>query len=185
MRKAINKNWTLFLDRDGVINRRKIDGYITMWSDFEFLPGSLKAIVYFSKIFDRLIIVTNQQGIGKGLFTTSDLAHIHSQMLNLIEKAGGRIDKVYYCPDLAKDKNNCRKPKPTMAYQAQKDFPEIVFQKSIIVGDSISDMQFGIQLNMKTVLIETKKEELLQSRRMNIDLRFKSLIDFANFLADD
>ena len=185
MKKTINKDWTLFLDRDGVINRRKIGGYITIWSDFEFLPESLEAIVHFSKIFDRIIIVTNQQGIGKGLFTTTDLEYIHSQMLQRIETAGGRIDKIYYCPDLATDENNFRKPNPAMAIQAQKDFPKINFQKSIMVGDSISDIQFGKRLNMKTVLIETKKEELEQSRQMNIDFRFKSLIEFANFLVGD
>ncbi len=149
----IDHSWTLFLDRDGVINRRRIGDYVKTWEEFEFLPGSLEAIVDFSKWFHVLVVVTNQQGIGKGLMSENDLNSIHKQMVKSIKDAGGRIDKVYHCPNLRSDHAECRKPKPGMGMQAQKDFPSIDFSKSIMVGDSISDMQFGEALGMKNIFI--------------------------------
>lgn len=149
----INHDWTLFLDRDGVINRRIPDTYIIDPKDFEFLPGVLDALAYFSKRFCHLVIVTNQQGIGKGLMSTEELEKVHNYMLSEIVKAGGCIDGVYYCEDLANQSGNCRKPSPVMAYRAQEDFHDIVFEKSIMVGDTIADVGFGQNLGMKTVLV--------------------------------
>ena len=151
----IDKSWTLFLDRDGVINRRLLDDYVKRWDEFEFLPGVKEAIAKLSRIFGRVVIVSNQQGIGKGLMTEKDLDHIHSMMVHEIEEAGGRIDAIYHCPELKEKNPECRKPKPGMALQAQKDFPEIDFEKSVMIGDSESDIEFGKRLGMLTVF--TKK----------------------------
>src|SRR5690625_4745472 len=109
MKISINKDWTLFLDRDGVINRRLPNEYVRSIHDFEFLPGVLKVLNEFSKIFGLIIIATNQQGIGKGLMTKQDLDRLHREMLREIEKQGGRIDKIYYCSDLTQIPDNCRK----------------------------------------------------------------------------
>lgn len=149
----IDKDWTLFLDRDGVINRRIPGDYIRTVEEFEFLPGVLKTLSRFSNIFHYLIIVTNQQGIGKGLMTEKDLQVIHQHMVDQIEKSGGRIDKIYFCSDLASLADNCRKPSPAMGLRAKKDFSQIDFEKSVMVGDSLTDIGFGRGLDMKTILI--------------------------------
>ncbi len=143
----------LFIDRDGVINKRIVNGYVCSPVAFEFLPGVLKSFALFNTLFAKIIVVTNQQGIGKGLMTISDLQNIHKKMIRAIEKTGGRVDAVYFCTDLAGTNDSCRKPNPNMAYRAQADFPELDFEKSTMVGDSASDMLFGSNLGMETVFI--------------------------------
>lgn len=142
--------WTIFLDRDGVINK-KLASYVTRPSEFEFLPGALDAVKYLSENFIRIVVVTNQQGIGKKLMSHDDLHSVHAHMLRNIELYGGRIDNVYYCPYLATEDPLCRKPNPGMALQAKDDFPDILFEESIMIGDSPSDIGFGNQLGMKTI----------------------------------
>ena len=157
-----DSTWTLFLDRDGVINRRLPGAYVDCIEDFDFMEGTLESIAAFTKVFGQIIIVTNQQGIGKGLMTREQLDAVHQHMLTLITKAGGHIDAVYFCPDLRSQKDNYRKPNTQMGLQAQKDFPAIDFKKSVMMGDSVSDMLFGIRLDMKTVFIETNEEEVIK-----------------------
>lgn len=172
-----NKSWTLFLDRDGVINQRIPGAYIEYPSQFKFTENCLAAMAIFNKIFNRIVVVTNQQGIGKGIMNESQLADIHQFMETEVEKAEGKIDNVYHCPELAKNNSQCRKPNNGMAFQAKKDFPEIEFSKSVMVGDSLSDMEFGKRLNMKTVLIEGKNEESFDKKL--IDYQFITLFEFA------
>ena len=151
----IDSDWTLFLDRDGVINK-KLDGrYVTSPDELTLLPGAADAIAKLSVLFGRIIIVTNQQGIGKELMTHQDLAKIHESLLEQINYFGGQIDEIYYCPDLAYDDSPNRNPNPGMGFQAKKDFPEINFRKSIMIGDSESDIQFGNSLRMITVRISS------------------------------
>ncbi|MFN5346463.1 MAG: HAD-IIIA family hydrolase, partial [Bacteroidota bacterium] len=127
------------------------------WEDFIFEDGALEAIAKLSGIFGRIIIVTNQRGIGIELMTDEDLSNIHEKMVAAIQETGGRIDAIYYAP--AADRSDIRrKPNPTMAYEAQKDFPEIDLAKSIIVGNSISDMEFGRNAGMRTIFIDEKKK---------------------------
>ncbi len=149
----IDNTWTLFLDRDGVINERIWGGYVTNPDEYIFLPGVLDSIAVFSSIFNRIIIVTNQQGIGKGIMTKGELKVVHDYMIKEIRLAGGEIDGIYYCPDLAEKNDNCRKPSANMAQKAVDDFPEIDLTKSIMVGDSQSDIEFGNNAGMKTVFI--------------------------------
>lgn len=150
----INKKY-IFLDRDGVINERVWQGYITKWEDFHFIHGAKEAIVSFSKYFDRVIIVTNQQGIGKGIMSDEDVQYIHAQLKKSIENAGGKIDAIYYCGDLKSKLNNCRKPGVNMALKAKTDFPEICFEKSLMIGDTKSDMEFARKTGMSGILIKT------------------------------
>ncbi len=175
-----DKNWTLFLDRDGVINRRLVDDYVKSWSEFAFLSGVPEAIAHFSRRFARIVVVTNQQGIGKGLMTKADLQSIHHQMVLKIEQAGGRIDKVYFCPHHRQDDCACRKPRIGMAEQAKVDFPEIDFTKSIMIGDTPSDIEFGHRAGMRTVFV-SKTEHAPP----HTDLQVASLADFANKLTND
>src|SRR4051812_31501653 len=132
----INKDWTLFLDRDGVINKKIENDYVKHWMDFEFLDESFDALKKLAAIFGHIVVVTNQQGIGKRLYRTEDLEIIHKNMLYEIEYYGGRIDKVYFSPNLKEENHPSRKPGTGMALQAQKDFPAIKFKKSMVVGDS-------------------------------------------------
>lgn len=148
-----DSSWTLFLDRDGVINERLINDYVKTVDQFKFIDGVLDAMPVFNRIFGQIVVVTNQQGIGKGLMTAEDLYAIHARMLNSIRDRGGRIDAVYHCPELAGTKAECRKPNTGMAHQAQMEFPEIDFSKSLMVGDSESDMEFGQQLGMTCAFI--------------------------------
>ena len=174
----IDQSWTLFLDRDGVINKRIPDDYVRNISQFSFLTGSLKAIVQLNNLFGLVVVVTNQQGIGKGLMTQEDVDSVHDYLIRQVEKAGGCIERVYTCPALAKDNAICRKPKLGMGLQAKEDFPLIDFKRSVMVGDSISDMEFGIGLGMKTVFIETKTD-IDAAKIPVVDYRFSSLWDFA------
>jgi D-glycero-alpha-D-manno-heptose 1-phosphate guanylyltransferase len=174
---SLDPCWTIFLDRDGVINRRHPGSYIKTIEDFEFIDGAKDAIAMLSRHFNKIIVVTNQQGLGKGMMTVDDFNRISDYMTGEIHKSGGRIDGIYFCSDLATKKPNCRKPDSEMAYKAKKDFPEIDFKKSIMIGDSISDMNFGKNLKMKTILIPLKEEEKYQYPFIEVDWRIDRLSD--------
>ena len=174
---SIDPSWSIFLDRDGTINKRIVGDYVRDWDQFEFLEGAVEGIASFSSLFAHCIIVTNQQGIGKGLMSHEKLEDIHGQMMERIEANGGRIDQVYYCPNLASEMPLCRKPEPGMAIQAGIDFPAIVFHKSIMVGDTESDMEFGRRLNMKTVLVLDGSNAHIQA-----DLKVHKLTDLLQYL---
>lgn len=174
-----DRSWTLFLDRDGVINENPVGDYVREWKSFVFLPGVLVAMKKLNSLFGIIVVVTNQQGIGKGYFTEDDLEFTHGCMLDIIRQNGGRIDKIYFCPNLVSDNNPCRKPATGMAHAAKKDFPLIDFSKSIIVGDSITDMEFGRTEGMKTVFISDKFPERESAK---IDYHFSSLKEFTDFL---
>jgi histidinol-phosphate phosphatase family protein len=150
-----DKTWTLFLDRDGVINVRKMNGYILTADEFQFLPHISESIAYFSTIFQHVFVVTNQQGIAKGLMSERNVLDIHDYMCDQIKINGGNISACYFAPELKSELNSLRKPNPGMALQAQSDFPEVDFQKSIMVGDTDSDIKFGKNLGMKTVRVKT------------------------------
>jgi D-glycero-D-manno-heptose 1,7-bisphosphate phosphatase len=179
--KHIDYSWTLFLDRDGVLNHDKDNDYIRDWNEFRFYDHTLEAAAILAKHFNRIVVVTNQKGVGKGLMTVTDLNNIHSNMLLQIEQAGGRIDKIYYCSDLTDDSVN-RKPNPGMSQQAMQDFPEIDMKKSLIVGNRISDMGFGRNAGMYTVFVATTHPETAFPDPL-IDLRFDDLPAFAKALS--
>lgn len=175
-----SNTWTLFIDRDGVINKKKHGGYIQNRAEFEFLPGVLDFFKDFSNFFETIIVVTNQQGIAKGLMSIEDLADIHLFMINQINKSGGKIDKIYFCPELDVNNPICRKPNIGMGLEAKRDFPNIEFSKSFIIGDSESDIEFGTRLGMRKVWIDDGTIE--SSKRNEIankaDYTFASLKDF-------
>ena len=139
----------LFLDRDGILNKHLLGDYVRNWSMWEWLPGILEAMPVLAKRFKRIFIVTNQQGVGKGLMTEADLEDVHRHMLADIEAAGGRIDRVYVCTALESEKSPNRKPEIGMALQAQRDFPEVDFHRSVMVGDSKSDELFAQRSRMR------------------------------------
>lgn len=177
----IDNSWTLFLDRDGVINEEKHEDYIHKWDEFKFYEGVKEAIAIFNKKFGRIFIVTNQRGVGKGLTKMEDLDVIHKNMVDEIIEAGGRIDKLYFAIDLENDSPN-RKPNPGMGLQAKLDFPNIDFSKSIMIGNTISDMKFGRNLGtaINIFLPTTRKDVDIADE--NIDLVFENLISVAKAL---
>ena len=166
----INKNWTLFLDRDGVINKKIDNDYVKQWIEFEFIEGVLDALKFLNPVFGNIIVVTNQQGIGKKLYRKEDLEIIHKNMLYEIAYHGGKIDKVYFSPYLKSENHPYRKPGIGMALKAKEDISTINFEESIMVGDSMSDMEFGRNAGMKTIYIS---EEITENDK--IDFNFKSL----------
>ena len=143
----------LFLDRDGVINRQIVGGYVRNLSQLELLPGAIDAIVRLGKVFRYIIVVTNQQGVGKGLVSMADVDEIHSYIIEEVQKAGGYITKIYCCPSLESANDPNRKPGIGMGLQAKRDFPDIDFSRSLMIGDSKSDMLFAERLGMKSVFI--------------------------------
>ena len=147
---------TLFLDRDGVVNV-KLDGqYVKNPDDFEFMIGAKAAISKLSKIFNRILIVTNQQGIEKGIMSDNDLCVLHEYMLFELKKNGGVVDKIYYCPHLAAENCNCRKPNPGMIQQALIDFPDIKVEDSYLIGDSDTDIIAGSKMGLITVKVDNE-----------------------------
>ena len=173
----VDHTWTLFLDRDGVINQRIFGGYVLGKESFIFEPGVLPALKMASQRFGRIIVVTNQQCVALGLLSEPALAQIHQDMITEVSSTGGRIDAVYAAIDLKTATPNRRKPNSAMALEAQRQFPEIDFSKAIMVGDTDSDLRFGKELGMKTVLVESK--EVTQEVP---DLSVKSLLELMNNL---
>ena len=133
MEFQIDYNWTLFLDRDGVINEKRENDYVKNWSEFTFINGTLEALSILSSLFRHIIVVTNQRGIGKGIMSENDLNIIHTRMMDLVLKNGGRIDKIYFCPEIL-DTSFCRKPNIGMAMMAKNDFPKIDFDNTFWIG---------------------------------------------------
>ena len=144
---------TIFLDRDGVINENRSD-YVKSWSEYRFLPGSLEAIAKLTQAGHRIIVCTNQAAIAKGLISFGTIEDIHDRMLAEIQRTGGAIERVYYCPH-GKDENcDCRKPRPGLLLQASRELG-LDLSDAVLVGDSISDMCAGLAAGVHTILVLT------------------------------
>ena len=148
----------VFLDRDGVINKKAPEGdYIKNWNEFIFLPGVKVAIRRLNKAGFLVVTITNQQGIAKGLMTEQDLKDIHTKMIEELKNSGAKIDGIYYCPHDEKDNCNCRKPKIGMFLKSFKDFKDvgikISLSKSYMIGDSEKDIIAGKMIGLKTIKI--------------------------------
>jgi D-glycero-D-manno-heptose 1,7-bisphosphate phosphatase len=144
----------VFLDRDGVLNRKPPEGdYVRDWSQWTWLPGAIEAIERMNRANLTVIVVTNQRGIALGLYTEAQLQQIHQNMKADLAERGARVDAIYYCPH-DRGACDCRKPGTGMFEQARKDFPEINAGNSIVIGDSLTDIQAGQCLGMKTIFIE-------------------------------
>jgi len=182
-----NKIRTVFLDRDGVINRKLPEGdYVKCWEEFEFLPKVPEALRLLREAGLRLIIVTNQRGIARGRMTERDLEEIHRRMLAELARFQASVDAIYYCPH-EEGACNCRKPRDGLFQQAQKDFPDIDFASSAVIGDSLKDMEVGTQLGCLTILIinGARKRRLCNeavARRIRIDAVVSSLFEAAKLL---
>lgn len=143
---------TLFLDRDGVINVLRPNDYVKSWDEFVFREGILEQLAQWSSRFRHIVIVTNQRGVGRGRMSSEDLDAIHRRMVEVINQHGGRIDHIYVCTAI-EDSDEYRKPNIGMALAAQRDFPDIDFSRSLMIGDSLSDELFAMRAGMAFLYI--------------------------------
>jgi D-glycero-D-manno-heptose 1,7-bisphosphate phosphatase len=144
----------VFLDRDGVLNRKLPEGaYVSDWVQFEWLPGAVEAIARMNRASLTVIVVSNQRGVALGRVSVEQLELIHGQMRSHLARQGARLDAIYYCPH-DQGECNCRKPDTGLFEQARKDFPEVNADNSVVIGDSLSDIQAGRKLGMRTIFIE-------------------------------
>ena len=152
----------VFFDRDGVINRkpRKHD-YIKSWSEFEFLYGIEDSIKLCNQRGYLVVVVSNQRGIARGLMTRNTVDLINRKMVELLYELGGVIDAVYICPHGRKDKCMCRKPRPGMLLRSKKDF-DIDLKGSVMVGDSVSDLEAGKRAGCSSLILVKNGRQLYQ-----------------------
>ena len=169
---------SVFLDRDGVINRRPlVKRYVTAPEELQLLPRVPEAIRLLNEAGHRAIVVTNQRGISLGLYDERDLERIHRRMREELARGGAQVDAVYHCPHDA-DSCTCRKPGIGMFLQAQQDFPGLTFNRSIVIGDSACDLQAATRLSCRAVLIgasENAVDRELASQHIIPDFRCGSL----------
>ena len=141
----------VFLDRDGVINEDSPD-YIKNVHEFQFIPGSLESIVKLSQAGFQIFILTNQSGIARGLFSLSTLADIHEFLVTSVEKKGGKITGIFFCPHLPEEACDCRKPK-TGLFERAKELYDIDMANAIMIGDSAKDIIAATKAGIKTTLL--------------------------------
>lgn len=143
--------FTIFLDRDGVINRNRAD-YVKEWSEFRFLPGTRRAIARLTRAGYRIFIITNQACVGKGLVSQAALDAMHQRMLCEIEGAGGRIEAILYCPHRSDEGCRCRKPAPGLLLRARDEYG-VDLRRAIVVGDSLTDMRAAAAVGARGILV--------------------------------
>jgi D-glycero-D-manno-heptose 1,7-bisphosphate phosphatase len=178
---------TVFIDRDGVVNEKMPEGrYVTTWRDFHVLPGVVEAIGLLNQARLRVVVVSNQRGIALGLYSIEDVRAINAEFERMLEAAGMHVDGIYFCPHDKKE-CNCRKPLPGLFEQAAKDIPGISATSSVMMGDSVSDIEFGRRLGMKTIFIEgdpARQKPGSELARELADLSYSSLYEAVNGLLE-
>jgi D-glycero-D-manno-heptose 1,7-bisphosphate phosphatase len=148
----------VFLDRDGVINRKLPEGqYIARWGDFHLLPGVESAIASLNRSGRHVLVVTNQRGVALGLYTSQDVDALHARLQEHLALHGAHIDAFYSCPH-DKDECDCRKPKTGLFEQAFRDFPDASSTSSLMIGDSISDIQAARNAGMPSIFVDGDPE---------------------------
>jgi len=175
---------TVFLDRDGVINRYPGDRlYVTSLNKFRFLPKAKEALALLSKKGFKVFIASNQAGVGRGVYAQTTLNKITSTMLRKIEKSGGRIDKVYYCTHKKDAGCMCRKPLPGLLKKAAKEF-KFSLKNAYFIGDTIRDVLTAKAAGSKSILVLTGKEKLKNQVNWEVkpDYIFKDLLTAVKFL---
>ena len=175
----------IFIDRDGVINKDPTGGYVTRWEDFHFLDGSREAVRKLTEAGYEIVLISNQAGVGKGLFTLETLDEITKEMLAEVEKAGGRIRSVFYCPHRKEDNCDCRKPKAGLFRQASEGL-DIDFGQTYFIGDGVMDIEAGKNAGCKTILVLSGKTNLddIDKWPHQPDYIFKDLLETVNWLLE-
>ena len=145
----------VILDRDGVINLDS-DQYIKSPEEWKPIAGSLEAIALLNQSGFRVVVCTNQSGIGRGLFEMDTLNAIHDKMIRALAQLGGHVDAIFFCPHTTTDECDCRKPKPGMLQQIEDRF-NVSLQGVPAVGDSLRDLQAAVAIGAKPILVLTGK----------------------------
>ncbi len=144
----------LFLDRDGVIIENRAN-YVRSWVDVEIYPQALEALALLKDSPYKIIIVTNQSGVGRGLFSLEVAQQINEQLVKMIEAANGRINATYLCPHAPWAGCPCRKPQPGMLLQAAQEH-NLDLNRSIMIGDALTDLDAGLAAGVaQTILLRT------------------------------
>lgn len=171
----------VLLDRDGVINEDS-DLFIKSPDEWKPIPGSLEAIALLNAKGFKVIVITNQSGIARGLFDLQMLEEIHQKMRQMVEKAGGCIDAIYFCPHGPESACDCRKPKPGLLYAFADEF-QASLSHAVVIGDSLRDMQAAEAAGAKAILVKTGKGK--KTLEYNPELKipvFENLYDAAKAL---
>src|SRR5258708_16232402 len=146
-------NKAVFLDRDGVINRKASEGdYVVLWEDMKILPGVPEAITLLNRAGYRVIVVSNQRCVAKGVITITDVEALHRRLSAHLSGSGATLDAIYYCPHENDPPCDCRKPKPGMLLAAARDH-QIDLGSSWMIGDSMADIEAGRKVGCRTVLL--------------------------------
>ena len=147
----------IVLDRDGVINHDS-DEYIKSTDEWVPIDGSLEAIARLNHGGYTVVVASNQSGLARGYFDIETLTAMHRKMADLLEKLGGRVDAIFYCPHGPKDNCDCRKPKPGMLLEIGQRF-NVSLEEVIFIGDSVTDIKAAANANARSVLVRTGKGE--------------------------
>jgi len=145
----------VILDRDGVINHDS-DAYIKSPDEWKPIAGSLEAIAKLTQSGFRVVVATNQSGIGRGLFDMASLNAIHDKMHRAVAQAGGRIDAVFYCPHAQEANCNCRKPKPGLLEEIGRRF-NTSLKDVPCIGDALRDLEAATAVGAQPILVLTGK----------------------------
>jgi len=143
----------VFIDRDGVICRNRND-HVKSWEEFVFLPGALEALARLASSDLYVIVITNQAVINRHMVPVEVLQDIHARMTRAIEAAGGRVDRVMYCPHRPEERCGCRKPEPGLMLMAAETLG-VNLSQSYLVGDAEADMQAGRAAGCRRYLVLT------------------------------
>jgi D-glycero-D-manno-heptose 1,7-bisphosphate phosphatase len=178
---------TVFLDRDGVINEKAPEGdYVRRVEDLKLLDGAAEAIARLNRAGVRVIVVSNQRGVARGLYSVEDVREIEAALETMLAAKSAHLDGFYFCPH-EEGACNCRKPLPGLFEQARADFPEIEAASSVMIGDSLSDVEFGRGLGMRTIFIEglpNRQRAGAERARELADVRSGSLNETVGFLLE-
>jgi D-glycero-D-manno-heptose 1,7-bisphosphate phosphatase len=153
LRREAGRVAAVFLDRDGVINENRND-HVKNWSEFRFLPGSMDAIRRLAKAGYRVFVITNQAIVSRGVVTHHMIDQVNARMLEELDRAGARVEAVAYCPHRPDQECPCRKPRPGLLLKLAFRFG-LDLENSIVIGDALSDMQAGLAVGSKTILVLT------------------------------
>jgi len=185
----LKNNKFILIDRDGVINKDPggwtEHSYVTKWEDFYFLPGAIEALRILKENGIKVVVVSNQAGVGKNYFSEKDLKRVNSLMMKEVEKGGGKIEEVYYCIHRDEDACDCRKPKTGLFEKAAKKYG-IDLKGTYIVGDSDVDIEAGRRLGMKTIFVLSGKvsKEEIEKWEEKPDYVFNDLLEAVNRIID-
>ena len=166
----------IFLDRDGVIIENRSD-YVRSWKDVDIYPQALKALANIKDSPYKIVIVTNQSAVGRGLITIEMANEINDRLVAEINKHGGRIDGVFICPHTPEDNCQCRKPQPGLLFTAAKEL-SLDLERSVMIGDALSDLQAGQIAGVeRTILVLTGRGAEQLNLRQSVNLRPFQIFD--------